>query len=131
MSFSLFEFDPKLEVILNDNVDAFEKMERLSDAVGPAVFPDYLLKYIRRTSLSGSSTIGIHPVADISGYADGPDIDKAAITRKRGFFGKSQRVRFPNAIHHIMILKNSAGRARLLYKFQGSVQFIKNNAHDS
>ncbi|MES2022645.1 MAG: hypothetical protein V4460_15225, partial [Pseudomonadota bacterium] len=86
---------------------------------------------IRRTSLTGSSTIGIHPVADISGYAAGPDIDKTAITRKRGFFGKSQRVRFPNAIHHIMILKNATGRARLLYKFQGSVQFIKNNAHDS
>ena len=131
MSFSLFDYDPKIETILDEDVDAFEKMERLSDAVGQAVFPDYLLKYIRRTSLTGSSTIGIHPVADISGYAAGPDIDKTAITRKRGFFGKSQRVRFPNAIHHIMILKNATGRARLLYKFQGSVQFIKNNAHDS
>ncbi|WP_374411616.1 Z1 domain-containing protein [Novosphingobium colocasiae] len=131
MLFSLFDYDPAIESVLNDNADPFEKIERLSAKLGQGCFPDYLVKYIRRTSLSGSSTIGIHPVADISGYTDGPDINKQMITRKRGFFGKSQRVRFPNAVHHLMIVKNNAERARLLYKFEGSIQFIKNTIHDS
>jgi len=131
MSFSLFDYDPVIEGIIGENVDAFEKMDRLSAALGQGCFPDYLAKYIRRTSLTGSSTIGIHPVADISGYTDGPDLDKAMITRRRGFFGKSQRVRFPKAIHHLMILKNNQGRARLLYKFEGSIQFIKNTIRDT
>ena len=129
MSFSLFDYDPTLEAIVDQHVDPFEKMERLSVALGKAAFPDYLMKYIRRTSTKGSA-IGIHPVGDISGYADGPDIDKQTITRRRGFFGKSQRVRFPNANHHLLILRNAAGKARLLYKFEGSIQFIKNNAND-
>lgn len=131
MLFSLFDYDPAVEAIIDEKIDAFEKMDRLSMALGQGCFPDYLVKYIRRTSLSGSSTIGIHSVTDISGYADGPDINKQMITRRRGFFGKSQRVRFPYAVHHLMILKNDSGRARLLYKFEGSIQFIKNTIRDS
>ncbi|WP_214672793.1 hypothetical protein, partial [Escherichia coli] len=58
MSFSLFDYDPKIETILDEDVDAFEKMERLSDAVGQAVFPDYLLKYIRCQRRSDSRPTG-------------------------------------------------------------------------
>ena len=131
MLFSLFDYDAAIEAIVATKIDAFEKMDRLASALGPGCFPDYLVKYIRRTSLSGSSTIGIHSVTDISGYTDGPDINKRMITRKRGFFGKSQRSRFPSAAHHLMVLKNGEGKARLLYKFEGSIQFIKNTIHDS
>lgn len=131
MLFSIFDYNPAIEDITNQNLDAFEKIDRLAEVLGKGSFPDYLIKYIRRTSLSGSSTIGIHSVTDISGYTDGPDINKQMITRKRGFFGKSQRVRFPKAVHHLMVLKNESGKARLLYKFEGSIQFIKNTIRDS
>lgn len=130
MLFSLFDYNAAVDAILNSDSDGFEKLDQLSEALGVA-FPDYVLKYIRRTSLGGSSSIGIHPAFDISGYADGPEIDKRSITRRRGFFGKSQQLRFPRAVHHILVLKNAEGKARLLYKFAGSIQFIKNNANDS
>ncbi len=130
MLFSLFDFSDEVEEILDGGLETFEKLERLSDVLGPAL-PDYVLKYIRRTSLGRPGAIGIHPAFDISGYADGPDIDKSAITRRRGFFGKSQAQRFPAAAHHLLVLRNGEGKARLLYKFAGSIQFIKNTANDS
>jgi hypothetical protein len=130
MSFSLFQYDTRISDIANSPADAFEKLSLLSQALGPSAFPEYLLRYIRQTSLSGSHMIGIHPPSDISNYADAPDIDKDQVKRKRGFFGKSQRVRFPNAVHHLIVFHNAEGSARLFYKFEGSVQFIKNNAND-
>lgn len=131
MTFSLFDYHEGVEKILVGDADPFEKLALLNTALGPAAFPDYLYRYIAKTSLNSSRAIGIHPIFDISGYADGPDIDKKQISRKRGFFGKSQQQRFPSATHHVLVLRNAEGKARLLYKFIGSIQFIKNNANDS
>ena len=131
MSFSLFAFNDDIAEIANSSVDAFEKLDRLAKLLGPSAFPDYLLRYIRQTTAGGSTLIGIHPPSDISTYADGADIDKDQVKRKRGFFGKSQRLRFPTAVHHLIVFHNGEENARLFYKFEGTVQFIKNNAHDS
>lgn len=130
MSFSLFEFNDRIDEITNSSADAFTKMDQLSKLLGPSAFPEYLLRYIRQTSLGGSSLIGIHSSASIANYAEGDDINKDQVKRKRGFFGKSQRVKFPNAVHHLIVFHNGGGKARLFYKFEGSVQFIKNNAND-
>ena len=131
MSFSLFEYDEKIDDIVQSSADNFEKLDRLSEALGPSAFPDYLLRYIRQTTVSGSGLIGIHPSSDISTYSDGPDINKDKVERKRGFFGRSQKLRFPNALHHLIVFHNNGKSARLFYKFEGSVQFMKNTANDS
>lgn len=131
MSFSLFDYNPKIDEIVSSAGSSFDKIEKLAALLGPSAFPDYLLRYIRRTSVGGSQLIGVHPSSDISGYADADDIDKNQVTRKRGFFGKSQKVRFPAALHHLIVFHNNSGPARLFYKFEGSVQFMKNTAHDT
>ena len=94
--------------------------------MGNAALPSYLKRFILRTSPSLEKSLVIHPSASIEGYKDDPDLDKAAIERRRGFFGKSQKGVHPEAIHHIKIFTNSQGTGRLYYKFEGSIQFIKN-----
>ena len=72
--------------------------------------------------------VAVHPPMSIAGYAekDG-EMDKATITRTKGFIGKSQMevTKHPNAIHHVNVFENGAGKARVFYKYDGSVRFLK------
>jgi hypothetical protein len=131
MSFSLFNYEPEVENIIGERSSAFDKMERLAAVLGEAAFPEFLRRYIRRVSPAASSSIAIHPSTDISNYQDADGLDKQNIIRKRGFMGKSQIHRYPNAAHHLMIIHNRGAKARMFYKFIGTIQFIKNTSHDS
>lgn len=132
MSFGLFQYSDEVESIALGAEGSFEKLEHLAAQVGKDAFPDYLVRYIRRTSSGLSGALAVHDPIDISGYADGSDIDKEQVTRQRGFIGKSQLAKAPGATHHLFVLHNGGRNARILYKFVGSIQFIKNNAlHDS
>jgi hypothetical protein len=133
MSFPLFavrdEMRASLDAIADSNTATnCEKMERLAMLLGDGPFPQYLRKYIGRVLPNGDESIAVHRCSPITGYADGPDIDKEKITRKKGFFGKSQmeKDRYPRAVHHLRVFYNDSGNARLFYKFIGSIQFIKN-----
>lgn len=127
MSFSLFDYTAEVEAALSEAGVPFEVMERLAAVVGKDAFPDYLARFIRRTAPK-SSDLAIHPPLSISGYKDA---DQATISRKKGFIGKSQIGASTKASHHLFVIHNDRGRARVLYKFVGSIQFIKNNAtHD-
>ena len=59
-------------------------------------------------------------------------MDKATITRTKGFIGKSQMEvnKYPDAIHHINFFYNDAGKARVFYKYNGSVRFLKTAKRD-
>jgi hypothetical protein len=37
-----------------------------------------------------------------------------------------EKARYPAAVHHIKVFSNGEGKARLYYKFEGSIQFVKN-----
>lgn len=133
MSFSLFDYRQEVDLLLAEKISSLEKMERLSELLGPSAFPDYLLRYVKRTSPHGSASIAVHPSSNIAGYSDAPGFDRELVIRKRGFYGKPQldQDNHPNAIHHLRIFHNAGGSARLIYKFIGSIQFIKNTSHDS
>lgn len=47
--------------------------------------------------------------------------------RARGFIGKRELEpeKYPEAIHHINILHNENGKARVFYKYQGNIRFLK------
>ena len=130
MAFSLFDYGDEIAAILDGQASSTDKMDQLAAALGPVAFPDYLRRYIKRTSLN-STSIAVHKPLSVSGYADGADTDKENITRKRGFIGATQLAKMPLAVHHFFIIHNGMGRARLFYKFVGSIQFIKNTAHDT
>lgn len=132
MSFSVFDYKPEIDDALAKPVTAFDKMEMLATILGEDAFPEYLRRYIRRTSPNASGSIAIHsPSTDISGYKDADGLDKVNVVRKRGFIGKSQTDPYPQALHHLLIFRNGQDKARLFYKFIGSIQFIKNTSHDS
>ncbi len=130
MSFSLFDFDEKKEKeynkIIDSNTDISVQISSIKKLLGDNVIPDYLEKYIRSTSFKGNNSIALHPATSISGQKGG--VDQKKIERAKGFFGRSQmqKEKFPDAIHHLKIFYNSYGKARLFYKFDGSIQFIKN-----
>jgi len=132
MAFSLFDFTEKkakqYEEIIDSGKNNFEKLNDLKKLFGESVLPEYLQEYITTTSFKGSLSIAIHPASSIAGYTDDPSIDKENIERNKGFIGKSQmqKKKYPDAVHHFKIITNGKGKARLFYKFDGSIQFIKN-----
>jgi hypothetical protein len=125
MSFSLFAYDDSLGTKVSRIKEPQEKLKAMQKILGNKALPDYLLEYVRHTS-SKAEDIAIHEPSDMSAYRDA---DKIKIERRRGFFGKSQRTKFPNAIHHFIVFHNGKGSARLVYKFVGNISFIKNLKH--
>ena len=126
MSFPLFKFDPRLDEIANSSLSNADKLERFSETIGQVGFPVYLKRFILRTATRVEQDVGMHSSSTISNYRDDKDLNKERIERKRGFFGRSQKLAFPTASHHLKIFRNDAGAARLFYKYEGSIQFMKN-----
>jgi hypothetical protein len=128
MSFPLFDFRSDLDSIALGSGSPLARLERLRDAVGSDALPEYLLEYVRNTMPSGDRSIALHAAQDISGYKDADGLDKRKIERSRGFMGapQMQKERYPQALHHFKIFHNGEGKGRLFYKFDGSIQFIKN-----
>lgn len=135
MSFELFDFDhhqmehsPILQ-ILGKDISSVLKLKALAQLLGKDSLPEYLVDYVENFCPDGDASLAIHvPPISIAGYTDKEgEIDKATITRTRGFIGKREldEERFPRAIHHIFILYNKMGKARVFYKYQGSVRFLK------
>jgi Z1 domain len=128
MSFGLFDYNPNIAAICLGNASSVDKLDALATALGETAFPGYLRRYIQKTAVGGSASIFVHPPSDISGRADA---DTERISRVKGFYGKTQKDQAPaSAVHRLMVLHNGDKKARLLYKFIGSIQFIKNTAHD-
>lgn len=101
-------------------------MKKLRNTIGKEALPMFLIDYIEATSPDGNDSLAIHTASPIKNY--GESANQEAITRTKGFIGNPQLElkKFPNAVHHIKVLYNAKGKARLFYKFKGSLQFIQN-----
>ncbi len=133
MAFHLFDFDDRYDAIASSRDDVGVKLEHLAATLGETVFPPYLKDFLIRTSPDPAADIAIHASSSISGYATKEaGLDKDRIERRRGFMGTNQleRKRFPRAVHHIKVFYNEKGKGRLFYKFEGSIQFVKNTRRD-
>ena len=129
MSFALFDFDPRLDQVAGTGKSSVQKLADFASLLGDAEFPTYLRRYIARSSGQRSDSVAVHSSTSIAGYSDGEQgLDKSKIERRRGFFGGPQmeRAKYPNAVHHLKIFTNAENKARLFYKFDGSIQFTKN-----
>lgn len=130
MSFGLFEYgstaNESVKKVIESRADSPTKLRTLQTQLGKAALPDYLIRYVEQTSRSTRDLIAIHEPSSVAGYKDA---DQNKIERRRGFFGKSQRNKFPNAIHHFLILHNDKGKGRVIYRFVGNINFIKNLKH--
>lgn len=129
MSFHLFDYSTEYDNIVSQEIGVVEKLERISALLGSNVFPGYLKEFMIRTSGNPEQAIAIHGSTSIAGYSSNdPGFNKARIERRRGFMGAPQleKNKFPNAVHHLKVFTNDLGKGRLFYKFEGSIQFIKN-----
>jgi hypothetical protein len=129
MSFGLFNFNKEnIEEIIGKDIKPIQKIKALAELLGKDCLPGYLINYIETFCPLGDKSIAVHPPMSIAGYSDKDgEMDKATITRTKGFIGKSQMevTKYPDAIHHINIFVNDSGKARLFYKYSGSVRFLK------
>lgn len=129
MAFGVFNYDPKVGELLEADIAPVQKLEGLSALLGTSALPLYLMRYIERTSIGIPSTLFIHKPIDVSGYGD--DTDKKKIARKKGFIGQSQLSKAPpSTVHHLFVLYSNEGVGRIVYKFMGNIQFIRNSAND-
>jgi len=131
MSFDIFNFENEkqnIENIVEQNIKPIRKIKALAEILGKNCLPDYLINYIESFCPLGDKSIAVHPPMSIAGYTDKDgEMNKTTITRTKGFIGKSQMeiTKYPDAIHHINIFVNDAGKARVFYKYNGSVRFLK------
>lgn len=129
MAFHLFDHDDRYDAIVASNDNVLQKLEHLSATFGGNVFPGYLKEFMVQTSPDPEKAIAIHGSSSIAGYSGKEEgLDKSRIERRRGFMGTNQleKTRYPDAVHHIKVFSNGEGKARLFYKFEGSIQFVKN-----
>jgi len=127
MSFAIFGYSEQIESLLASSMSSQEKLAALGDILGEAL-PAYLVRYIERTSIGLSNPVYVHDAMDISGYRDA---DPNALMRSKGFIGASQLSKAPaSTVHHLFVIHNAKGSARVIYKFVGTIKFLKNSAND-
>jgi hypothetical protein len=128
MSFDIFDFDsPKIQQIINQEIKPIQKVKALSELLGKDCLPDYLIDFIERFCPLGDASVAVHLPNSIAGYTDKEgEVDKATITRTKGFIGQSQLEiqKYPDAVHHINVIHNER-QARVFYKYIGNVRFLK------
>jgi hypothetical protein len=125
MSFGTFEFSEDLDSTVKQGQTSVSTLKNLQKKIGSDALPAFLINYIDTALKSNPGSLAIHTASLVS-Y--GSKTEQSTLSRGKGFIGKSQREtkKFPNASHHIKIFYNKQGRARLFYKFQGNLQFVKN-----
>lgn len=127
MSFGIFDYTEKVQKLLTSSKSAKEKLAQLGGMLGDAL-PSYLVRYIERTSIGLNSPFHVHDPMDMSGYRDA---DTETIARAKGFIGSNQLGKAPaSTVHHLFVIHNGKGRARVIYKFVGTIKFLKNSAND-
>ncbi len=126
MSFGIFDYKPELNRLILKDQTSLKTLTELRAQIGNDALPSFLIDYIKDVAVDGSGAIAIHTSSSIEGY--GETADHTKISRDKGFMGKSQLElkKFPDAVHHIKILFNGSGRAKVFYKYRGSLQFIQN-----
>jgi hypothetical protein len=126
LSFQMFDMTPELFELMAAPAIGTKGLWTLRTKVGNSALPEFLIKYIERTSPKGDASTVVHPPSDISGQTSA-GTNVAAVARDKGFMGKSQMSadKYPDAAHHLKVFYNGDGHARVFYKLRG-VEFIHN-----
>lgn len=125
MSFAMFDFEEAIDDLANTETDGIRIVERLAAILRDA-FPIYLRTFILQSLARGRCGLKLFPSGDV--FPGMSEQEKARIERRQGFLTIRDADRAGNVIHFLRVFKNEQGRARLFYKFDGSVAFLKNLA---
>lgn len=132
MSFELFDYDENdIRDVLNQNIKPLQKVKALAELLGKDCLPAYLISYIESFSPTGDNSLVLHEPKDISGYKNKKDekeiTDTDTVFRTKGFIGTGEleKGKYPDAVHHIFVLHNNINKARIFYKYDGNIRFLK------
>ena len=124
MSYAMFDFDKKLDEIAQAEISAADKVNQLANCLGDAAFPQYLREFILRQLSTGKQGLKVFSSGGM--FPSMSEDEKAQIQRRQGFLTIREGDRVGSTSHFLRIFTNDDGKARLFYKFDGSIQFIKN-----
>ena len=127
ISYEIFDYDSSIEAIENQiSLKQYDKLIKISEKLGEKYLPSFLLDLMKYSMPHGDDSIAFHTSSDISNLKSGTD--QSNISRPRSFMGKwtLEREKFPNAIHHFKILYNAERKARVFYKYDGKLSYLRN-----
>ena len=121
MYFAKFNLnEDTIKLIEAQNLSEVDKIQKINDMHGGKALPSYVMNFIRINPYPGY--IAIHDIRQVrpdSGY-------HGTLIRPKGALGGTDIHKFPNAVHHFMVIKNTLNEARIVYTYAGKVQFLKN-----
>lgn len=129
MSFELFDYSSEVERIITDSSKSgLERLNLLRSLLGSDRVPEFISEWIRHFSPDGDRSMMFHKSSPVSDNYKSADVEN--LKRARGFMSTTELNRDkkdnPEAIHHFKIFYNSKSRARLFYKYDGNIKFMKN-----
>ncbi|MER8583352.1 DNA helicase [Mesorhizobium sp. M1423] len=115
MSFAMFAWDQELDVIAAAGPHSIASLTAIQKIVGEDGLPSYLVEFLQQ--YDGQGKLAIHTSYQIQRYK-GDVMDR--IERRQGFLGNNQLepVKFPDGMHHVRIIRNSSGKARVFFKIK-------------
>lgn len=124
MSFAIFDYHEDVDRDLQAAVTIAEKIEVLAERLPEASFPSYLRSFILQSTTQTGKGLKVFETGDV--FPSMTPEEKERIERRRGFLTIREQDRAEGNVHFLRIFKNEVGRARLFYKLDGGLQFMKN-----
>ena len=123
------KFNPNQDIlgIFSDRaIGDFEKLSSLKEAIPPDSLPEYLIDFIHSFSGSDEDALIIHPPRSIMSMSE-KNVNYGEISRPRGLIAGRDLISKtkPDASHHIFIFTNDQNEARIVYRFNENISFIK------
>jgi hypothetical protein len=121
MYFAKFTLNEEIVGIVDDkHSNEIDRLQKIRDICGNKVLPVYVMNFIQINSYPGN--IALHAIRSVGKETDYHD----TLYRPRGVLGGTDIDKYPNAVHHFMIITNTRNEARIVYRFVGKVQFLRN-----
>jgi hypothetical protein len=126
MYFAKFNREERLDALLQDeNLGETNKLKEINKIYGEKVLPSYVISFTQINSYRGN--VAIHAIRSVGKDASYHD----SLYRPRGVLGGMDVKKFPNAVHHFMVITNTRNEARIVYRYAGNVSFLKNLKKES
>ena len=125
MYFGIFQYTDKIEKIIGDTtITDLRKLEIINEQFGDVVLPKYLINFINTITKPYEGYIAVHQKirpAESKSYTED-------LRRPRGVLGGHDIDRYPQAIHHVRVLRDKMNQSRIIYRYsdRANLQFYKN-----
>ena len=121
MYFAKFTLDEDILRLVEDkHQSAIDRLQKIHETCEDRVLPAYVMSFIQINSYP--ENIALHAIREVGKETDYHD----TLYRPRGVLGGTDIDKYPNAVHHFMIITNTRKEARIVYRYVGKVQFLRN-----